>query len=203
MSNFLATNRATRFPERVLPLKSPSSAASTMQRCFFEAFTSLWHKNWSYIPRSITAETMKKLFLLLFILPVTWSVSQAMNDEPAAMNRTLPDKAVQFIEKHFPNDDILQISTEYARQGESYEVKLENGFELTFDKQGHWVEVDGEMQSVPHAIIPGKIADYIHKHYAGERIVSIENEDQHYEVRLSGGQELTFERNGKFSGREN
>ena len=146
---------------------------------------------------------MKKLLFMLCILSMIGLEKKAHGNDLPLPYKDLPPKATQFIDKHFPNANIRKISTDYVRQGEAYLVELENHFKLTFDTQGHWIKVDGANLSIPSAIIPGKIAHYTERHYPGLRIIQIQNEAQHYEVTLSGGQELTFERNGRFSGREN
>lgn len=145
---------------------------------------------------------MKKILLLMLLLPVAWTGAQALNADPEALTKKLPDKALQFIDKHFPNEQVRRVETDYERGSTSYEAKLSNGFELKFDGYGQWTEVDGETLTVPKAIIPGRISNYVEKHYPETRIVSIDNERQHYEVKLSDGKELIFDRNGKFNGRD-
>lgn len=145
---------------------------------------------------------MKKLLLLLLSASFTWTGVTTAQTHSEALTKKLPEKALQFIDKHFPNQQIRYVDTDYDPGSTSYEAKLANGFEIKFDRQGQWSEVDGHTQTVPKAIIPGKISNYVEKHYQGTRIVSIDNERQHYEVTLSDGTELTFDRNGKFTGRD-
>lgn len=47
--------------------------------------------------------------------------------------------------------------------------------------------------SVPAAVIPAQIAQYVSGHYPDASIVQIDRDKHDYEVKLSNGLELTFD----------
>ena len=146
---------------------------------------------------------MKRLWLLGCLALVWSSGIDARNIGPETSVPKLPDKAQAFIEKYFPEEELTQVESDpYAEGGPTYEIQLNRQFRLIFDERGRWRDIEAPDSEVPWEIVPGKIAQYLQSRYPGERIVSISNRAQHYEVTLSAGQELTFDRSGKFIGRD-
>lgn len=144
-----------------------------------------------------------KRFWLIGFLSILWVGAGAQEIEPEILKDKLPDKAQEFIEKYFPGEDLSQVEIDpYAEEGTIYAVQLTQGFGLVFDEKGRWKRIDAAASGIPRAIVPGKIDQYIQSRYPNEQIGSIDNRAQFYAVRLSGGQELTFDRSGKFIGRD-
>ena len=109
---------------------------------------------------------MKKL---LFILLSMMSVSAALragNEIRTTDPQKLPATAREFIATHFPDTRIalIKIDREGGRT-DSYDVLLENGCDLEFDRRGQWTEIDAERTTVPQSIIPLRIADYLKRNY--------------------------------------
>lgn len=109
---------------------------------------------------------MKKL---LFILLSMMSVSAALragNEIRTTDPQKLPATAREFIATHFPDTRIalIKIDREGGR-ADSYDVLLENGSDLEFDRRGQWTEIDAERTTVPQSIIPLRIADYLKRNY--------------------------------------
>ena len=102
---------------------------------------------------------MKKL---LFILLSMMSVSAALragNEIRTTDPQKLPATAREFIATHFPDTRIalIKIDREGGR-ADSYDVLLENGSDLEFDRRGQWTEIDAERtpehHSAPHRRLP-------------------------------------------------
>lgn len=93
--------------------------------------------------------------------------------------RVLPENAQTFINTLFP--DVAVADVERDGRDQEYEVRMDNGYEVTFDLDGNWLEVDspdnamlsGEMvrQLVPEnevmatlsgdAIVNGGVVNYV------------------------------------------
>lgn len=106
---------------------------------------------------------------LLFILLSMMSVSAALragNEIRTTDPQKLPATAREFIATHFPDTRIalIKIDREGGRT-DSYDVLLENGSDLEFDRRGQWTEIDAERTTVPQSIIPLRIADYLKRNY--------------------------------------
>lgn len=118
---------------------------------------------------------MKKL---LFILLSMMSVSAALragNEIRTTDPQKLPATAREFIATHFPDTRIalIKIDREGGRT-DSYDVLLENGSDLEFDRRGQWTEIDAERTTVPQSIIPLRIADYLKRNYPDRPVVKID-----------------------------
>ena len=111
----------------------------------------------------------------------------------------LPKKAQQFISDYYNRDQVSVVTEEREfMEGKHYEVKLKDGVDLEFDAKGDWTEVDAERKPVPAAIIQAPISDYIHTRFPDNEIVQISRSARHFEVELTNGIDLTFNKKGEF-----
>lgn len=113
---------------------------------------------------------------------------------------TLPATAKTFIDTHFPNATIRLVEKQNTANanGSVYDVSLSNGFEIDFDVNGNWIDIDGNHQAIPTALIPEKIKTYVTANYPAQFITSIDNEKTYTEVELNNNVELVFDTQGNF-----
>ena len=141
---------------------------------------------------------MKKsvLFFAALVCMMVQTVSTFANDRIIPAEQ-LPATAKSFIQKTFPGQAVsfAKIDKDFGKT--TYEVRLDNGVELEFDKKGNWDKVDCKFSAVPANLIPAAIADYVKAHFAGNKIVKIDKERHGYDVELSNDLELKFNRNGQ------
>lgn len=135
---------------------------------------------------------MKKILLLLVCLFSLQTVVRADDDRPIAVTQ-LPASAQQFIKKHFAGNQVAFAKMEKDWFSKSYDVTFTNGSKLEFDEKGEWTEVDCKYTSVPAAIVPKAIADYVAQNYKDVRILKIDRDTRDYEVKLSNRLELKFD----------
>jgi len=110
----------------------------------------------------------------------------------------LPKAAQEFLQKHFSHTSI-EVAKKDAEHGEKgYEVKLKDGTEVEFWKDGSYREVDGGKNPIPTAFIPDSIKDYIAKNYPNEKITHIDYGHKDLDVDLTNGIDLEFTKEGKF-----
>lgn len=149
---------------------------------------------------------MKKTFLtsLMALSILLSTVSCDSNDDATADKTvieptTLPTTAKTFTETYFPNAVYKAIKLNIpSYNGTVYDVSLANGFEIDFDANGNWTEIDGGNNPIPTALIPEKINAYIAANYPGLFVVQIENEKTKYDVELSNDLDLVFTMQGDF-----
>ena len=141
---------------------------------------------------------MKKFALLLLIIVGAIGIAKA-KDEYAHDDTVLPAAAKSSIKKNFKSSvSIVKIDKDFGRISE-YEVTLTDGSEITFDRNGNWKEVETNIgKQVPAAYIPAGVRDYVAKNQKGAHVVGIEKERNGYEVSLSNGIDIKFDRQGKF-----
>ena len=136
---------------------------------------------------------MKKLLILAAaVFALGTSTVSADNDRPISVSE-LPEKAQQFIRQHFPNEKVSFAKMERVLFDTTYEVIFTSSSKVEFLKNGDWKEVDCKYSTVPAAIIPQQIAQYVSQYYPDTSVVQIDRDKRDYEVKLTNGLELTFD----------
>ena len=145
---------------------------------------------------------MKKLFLfaLAAFSLIAVSCSDDDNKETVINAAQLPEAARLFAEAHFPGATFTRVEQQSVADsdGSVYDTRLSNGFEIDFDAEGNWTDIDGNSQTVPNAIVPQAILDYVAANYASSTVTTIEIENHGYDIELSNGTDLVFNENGEF-----
>lgn len=110
----------------------------------------------------------------------------------------LPKPAQEFLKKYFSHTtvDIAKKDAEHGEKG--YEVKLKDGTEVEFWKDGSYREVDGDDKPIPTDFIPKSIKDYVAKNYPNEKITHIDYGHKDLDVDLTNKIDLEFTKEGKF-----
>ena len=117
--------------------------------------------------------------------------ANAGKDKPIAVN-ALPVKAQTLLSNHFNNQKVMLATIESGVVSRSYDVVLQNGTKLEFDKKGNLTEIDSKQGNVPAQLIPQAIKNYLKDNYAGQSVKKIEMNKNEYEVELANGLDLTF-----------
>ena len=109
----------------------------------------------------------------------------------------LPKPAQEFLQKHFSytSVDIAKKDAEHGEKG--YEVKLKDGTEVEFWKDGSYREVDGGDKPIPTEFIPATVKDYVSKNYPNEKITHIDYGHKDLDVDLTNDIDLEFTKDGK------
>ena len=141
---------------------------------------------------------MKKLFLLLIVSIVGMMPILADNDK-IITREELPEKAQVFLTQHFEGIEVLYAKAD-CDMGivTSYDVVLEGGVKIEFNRSGEWTSVDCEKGQVPNGVLPRGVLDYVSKRFAEAYVVEIEKGLRGYEVKLSNDIDLEFDKDGKF-----
>lgn len=132
-----------------------------------------------------------------------WIAIPMNADDAKEMNsmQELPQSVQTFLQKHFPGTAINKI---YLKNWGEYKVKLADGIQIEFDKDGNWEDIENSRhQALPQSVVsllPQATRDYIAKSYPNARIYEIEKEKCGYEIKLHGGEkiDLYFDANGNF-----
>ena len=135
---------------------------------------------------------MKRLFLTLVTALFVAGVAAADN-RPISLDR-LPQKAQAFLKQHFSGQDVKLVTQNDDLVGRDYEVMLADGTKIDFSSSGDWHEVTMRQGAVPASVVPAAIAAYVKQHYATTHIVRIERDRNNWELKLSNGLELTFDK---------
>ncbi|KAF2516754.1 PepSY-like domain-containing protein [Flavobacterium foetidum] len=134
-----------------------------------------------------------KILLAGMLLTLTISASAQKKIEVTE----LPKPAQEFLKKHFSNTSIEKAQKDPEHGEKGYEVKLKDGTEVEFWKDGSYREVDGGDKPIPTAFIPKEIKDYVAKNYPNEKITHIDYGHKDLDVDLTGKIDLEFTKDGK------
>ena len=145
---------------------------------------------------------MKKFSTIIAVLavmlaPVMASERDACDRDRRVAYSDLPATAQAFVKEYFASERVMYVELDKGVVSDEYKVVFESGKKLEFDSAGNWVEVDCRNVAVPAAIVPKQITSYVAAHHRDHTIVELKRERHEWEVKLSNGRELTFDKRGK------
>lgn len=109
----------------------------------------------------------------------------------------LPAKAQSYLKYFDASVAYIEIDNN-GIAGKTYEVRLSDGAEIDFDKNGEWKDVDCKTKPVPKEFIPAPIANYVKTNYPNEFVTHIDRDSRGYDVELSNHLDLKFDASGNF-----
>lgn len=125
--------------------------------------------------------------------------AQADDDRPIQFDQ-LPKRTQQFLTESFPGDRVSYAKMERDLFDVSYEVILVSGTKIEFVRNGDWKEISTRFATIDAKLIPQPILEYVKQHHTNRDIVAIEREHKYYEVKLTDGMQLRFDRSFRFIG---
>lgn len=140
---------------------------------------------------------MKKIFALLVALVFSVGAIYARDKVTSDVN-VLPQPARTLLAKHFPKIAVNHIKIDSDVFSKDYDVVLQNGTEVSFDKDGNLKEVEAGVNTVPDGLVLKPIRQYVKSNFKGRRIVALDVDRNSYDIELSDGLELKFDRAGNF-----
>ena len=164
---------------------------------FYKTLIPQHYYNLNFLSYNSVAESrlMRRIMRILMIIVCCMLtcniVANAGNDKPIAVN-ALPVKIQTLLSDHFGNQKGMLATIESAVARKSYDVVLNNGTKLEFDKMGNLTEIDCKQGTVPDKLIPQHIRNYLKDNYAEHPVRKIEINRNEYEVELANGLDLTF-----------
>ncbi|WP_149915032.1 PepSY-like domain-containing protein [Sphingobacterium cavernae] len=142
---------------------------------------------------------MKTIFKTLAVVALlTTSMGANAQDKLIDLGQ-LPKQAQNFIKTYSSKLSVAYVKLEdelFSKK--SYEVKMNDGSEFEFDKNGEWKEIDMKRKSIPLSLIPQAIKEYVEKSFPKNNIVKLSRSSSKYEIELSNGLDLVFNSKGKF-----
>ncbi|ROT19144.1 hypothetical protein EEL53_11095 [Muribaculaceae bacterium Isolate-114 (HZI)] len=147
---------------------------------------------------NLTLNKMKKLLMVLAMLIGIAGYGFA-KDIYAHDASVLPKAAQSIIAKNFKAKvSVVKMDKDFGRVTE-YEAILADGTEISFDRDGNWDNIEvNKSKSVPAALVPKGIRNFVAKQQPGQRIVGIDKERSGYDVELTNGIDLKFNKAGQF-----
>lgn len=140
-----------------------------------------------------------KMWIALGLLMA--SILPAKADSDRMINwEQLPAQAREFLTTHFEGKALSLAKEDRELFELRYEVVLVGGEKIEFTRSGAWEEVSCRYASIPSAIIPPEILSQVQRRYPDVAVTEINREFKRYELQLSNGMELIFDRQGRLVG---
>ena len=131
-------------------------------------------------------------FFLLMAMVMTMSLTMSADDDDRVITyQQLPQSAQTFLKQHFAKKVPLVVTADW----DDYTIVYESGERVEFDKKGNWKEIECRASKVPANLVPDQINTYLKKNYPGKSVIKLERHRSVYEVKISNGMEIEFNRN--------
>ncbi len=107
----------------------------------------------------------------------------------------LPENIRRFIASNYSKDKIVYID----KIKDEYEIKLNNGIYINFDKNGAWNYISSD-DKLSENILPKNIADKVKrimKKYNNAYVFEINKRIEFYKIKLTNSLELSIRHNGQ------
>lgn len=141
---------------------------------------------------------MKHRILTYLLLIAAMVGLQSCDDEKVISANKLPDPANAFVSLYFPGQTVRQAKRERDHGRKSYEVTLDNGVIVDFDKNGSWLNLDSEFAPLPLGFLPQALQDDLAQRYPDVTAHEIDKELGGYQISLNNGWDLYYTTDGTF-----
>ena len=135
--------------------------------------------------------TVKTIMIVICCVMAFFMPANADNNKPIKVT-DLPLKAQIVLSQHFNNQKVNFASIESGIIDKNYDVVLQNGTKLEFDKKGTVTRIDCKQGAWAEKLIPQAIHTYLQENHSGQTVRKIEFNKNEYELELSNGIDITF-----------
>lgn len=135
---------------------------------------------------------MKKILLVLICV---FGVLMVKADNSIRFTE-LPIEAQAFVRQYFSDYQIDNVKRNMHKE-KDFKVKFTDGSKVKFDRRGQWTKIKMMSGSIKNEVMPLAIRTYIIEKYPQQLMMQIDREGHRYDIQMSNGDELVFNRNGR------
>ena len=139
---------------------------------------------------------MKRIKIFAMTLLLGFYAAACSGGDKVITVNELPAAAQTFIGKYFNGKEVMLVKKDKEGVKTYYDVLMADGTKLEFDKKGEWRDIETKSEGVPATLVPTEISSYVSKNYPGQRILQIDRDRSGFQIELSNGLDLEF--NKKF-----
>lgn len=140
---------------------------------------------------------MKKYIALALALGAASLTPLLADNDKIVTLQELPKVAKTFVQKFFSTQTPSLITLDNDIVSKTYEVTYPDGTRIEFDGKGNWQEVEVRQSTIPAGIVPQVIQNDVVSRFPGQSVLHIERNRRGFEIELSNGIELEYNRQGK------
>lgn len=145
-----------------------------------------------------TPKDMKRIFIMTLALLMFVNLSACNDSKKTIAFDQLPQTAQTFVNTHFADKQVSVVFIETSGRDE-YEVLFADGASIDFTSNGDWEEAkDRDADGLPTHFMPTSMVAYVATTFPGTSIVKVSKERSKFDVELSNGVELEFDKAGNF-----
>ncbi|MBP5360318.1 MAG: PepSY-like domain-containing protein [Bacteroidaceae bacterium] len=134
---------------------------------------------------------MKKTMFILLAFVLTLSLPMMADNDRVITFEQLPAQSQTMLKKYFAEKVPLIVTVDL----DDYTVMYQSGEKVEFDKKGNWREINCKTSAVPTDLIPEQIKAVVKQTYPGATIIKIDRDRRGYDIKLSNGLDIEFNRN--------
>ena len=123
----------------------------------------------------------------------------ADHDEFTTDASRLPAPALETIKKAYPDAKVVGIEIDKGFSTE-YEVRLSDGTKLDFNSGGDWESVENKAAGAADMFVPDFAKKYVAEKFSAQKITKVSKKAYGFEVDISNGLEIKFDKEGKVIG---
>lgn len=138
---------------------------------------------------------MKKLIVIVLAMMALATTATAQIKQISSTK--LPAAARTTIKKTWNNAPIVDAWQNKEGRRVEYKASIEDGSIVKFNAAGQWIEVKS-YGGVPTTLFPAALNKFVSDYYEGQLIVWGIRTNTKYQVQLTDGSKLEFNKNGKF-----
>lgn len=136
----------------------------------------------------------KVLFVLLAAL-----LFVSCESETVIKEGDIPAEITSYVKQHFPENSIIQVIKIKEDGTTTYDVLLEGGFKLEFDRKKVVESIESATRlALPESVLQEPVLNYIKTNYPDSFAVKWEKDDRRQEVELDNYVNLEFDLKGNF-----
>lgn len=124
-------------------------------------------------------------------------LSTSCSEDKVIAQKDIPFEISSYIEEHFPEHEILQISKDENPLKSEYKIILSDNITLEFNGKNEVVEINSA-EALPASVIPPNIKNYTQTNYPSSIITDWEKDNHRQQVKLDNHLELIFDQEGNF-----
>lgn len=158
---------------------------------------------------------MKKKFLTLIVTAlltagsvnmISCSGNEPQETETEITVDQLPESIKEFVNKYFYGYSIEKIEKEVEDNITLYHLDLEEGYSLTFNDTGEWLQVTAPYgKTIPTGFIPEAVMQTLNQRFPGYGLNQVNTTGEGYKVELSDNQggaalDVFFDMAGEITG---
>lgn len=133
----------------------------------------------------------KHLLAIMAMIMLGAAIAEAGN--VPILYQKLPQQSRTFVKKYWLEANLNLI----YRTDFGYEVRMDNGVVVKFDRNGRWTSMTG-FDALPIEMLPSGVAAYLAQYYPDEIVLGIKRTAKGFDITVTKGLIMKFTAQGKF-----